>query len=335
MYSNKMAFAIKSNGKVLREFKDTVYVPFGSEYSILIKNLHTTRAVVNVFIDGVNQTPSGLVIDAGRECDFERSLINGSLTAGNKFKFIERTAGIEQHRGVQLEDGLVKIEYQFESAMQPRSYLTTTNLVHDHYYNGLKVGTGYNSLSVPDGWLSASGSSVNAYNSSIATSHSSFRGMSGGGGGQPTGGMGGGGGPAPEGVYNVGGIARSADMSNGQFTGAVASAAIAQTCKDLNMSPTRQTQVHDGCATMDLYNDAGITVSGSKSTQKFATTTMGIMDSDKFSMVIKLLGETPDNKPVLKPVTVKSKPKCVTCGTQNKATAHFCTKCGTALEIFA
>lgn len=322
MYSNKMAFAIKSNGKVLREFKDNVYVPFGSEYSILIKNLHTTRAVVNVYIDGVNQTPSGLVIDAGSECDFERSLLNGSLTAGNKFKFIERTASIEQHRGVQLEDGLVKIEYQFEAAMQ---YRTTTNLVHDHYYNGLKVGTSHSPLSVTPGWLSASGSSVNAYNSSIATSHTDLGGMGGGGvgGGQPT-----------AGVYNVGGIARSADMSNGQFTNAIAAAAVNQYCKENNINSFTG-EVHEGSACMDMYNDSGITVSGSKSTQKFGTTYMGAMDPEKFSMIIKLLGETPDNKPVLKPVTVKSKPKCVTCGTQNKATAHFCTKCGTALEIFA
>jgi tRNA(Ile2) C34 agmatinyltransferase TiaS len=62
---------------------------------------------------------------------------------------------------------------------------------------------------------------------------------------------------------------------------------------------------------------------------------MGVMEAEKHSMVIKLLGETPDNKPVLKPVTVERKPKCVTCGKQNKASAKFCTECGTALEIFA
>jgi zinc-ribbon domain len=334
MYSNKLAVAIKTNGQVLREYGDKVYVKFNSEYSILIKNLHSTRAVVNVFIDGVNQTPSGLVIDAGRECDFERSLLNGSLTAGNKFKFIERTAGIEQHRGVQLEDGLVKIEYQFESAVQ---YRTTTNtfLVHDHYHNGLKVGTSSHPLNVNQGWLSASGSSVNAYNASTGVSNASYGGgVSGAAFGGASGGSGAFGGSATHGVYNVGGIARSADVSNGQFTGAVASAAVNQYLKDNNIKVSSG-EVHEGCATMDLYNDTGITVSGSKSTQKFATTTMGTMDPDKFSMVIKLLGETPDNKPVLKPVTVKSKPKCVTCGTQNKATAHFCTKCGTALEIFA
>ena len=114
MYNEKLAVAIKSNGKVLREFKDTVYVAFGSEYAITIKNLNTVRALVHVFVDGKNTTPDGLVIGVGQSIDYERSLANGSLTTGNKFKFIERTAGIEQHRGIKLEDGLIRVEFQFE-----------------------------------------------------------------------------------------------------------------------------------------------------------------------------------------------------------------------------
>jgi membrane protease subunit (stomatin/prohibitin family) len=82
-------------------------------------------------------------------------------------------------------------------------------------------------------------------------------------------------------------------------------------------------------------NDVGITVPGSKSTQKFSHVTMGVMEAEKHSIVLKLLGETPDNKPVSKPVTVKAKPKCTTCGKMNKAHAKFCVECGTALEIFA
>ena len=320
MYQSKMAFAIKSNGKVLREFKDTVYIPFGTEYSILLKNLHTTRAVVNVFIDGVNQTPGGLVVE--KEAELERSLLNGSLTTGNKFKFIERTGAVEEHRGVQLEDGLVKIEYQFESIAQIRTPSVFQNVGQDHYYNGLKVGSGYNSLDVPGHWLSASGSQVNAYNASLATATTNCS--------LTTNNTG------VSGVYNVGGIARGADMSRGEFTGAVASAAVDQYLKDNNIKPKFSGEVHDGCATMDMgYNDAGITVSGSRSNQRFSTTHMGAMDPEKFSMVIRLLGETPDNKPVIKSVTVKTKPKCVTCGRQNKATAKFCVECGTALEIFA
>jgi len=48
-----------------------------------------------------------------------------------------------------------------------------------------------------------------------------------------------------------------------------------------------------------------------------------------------LLGETPENKPVIAPITVKEKPKCQTCGKQNKATSNFCSACGTSLTIFA
>ena len=87
---------------------------------------------------------------------------------------------------------------------------------------------------------------------------------------------------------------------------------------------------------MDSYvSDAGITVPGSKSTQSFSTTYVGAMESTTHNLVFKLIGDLGFNKPVSKPVTVKHKPKCVTCGKQNKHNAKFCAECGTALEIFA
>jgi hypothetical protein len=81
----------------------------------------------------------------------------------------------------------------------------------------------------------------------------------------------------------------------------------------------------------DLLNDAGITVPGSRSDQKFSTTYVGSLESTKHSMVFKLLG----GEAVKEAVTVKHKLKCVTCGKQNKAHAKYCVECGTALEIFA
>jgi hypothetical protein len=87
MYANKLVASLKANGKILREFKDTVYIPFGSEYSFLLKNLNTKRALVNVFIDGEDMTPGGLVINAGQEIDLERSIKNGNLKEGNKYLF--------------------------------------------------------------------------------------------------------------------------------------------------------------------------------------------------------------------------------------------------------
>lgn len=287
MYNEKLVASLKANGRILREFKDTVYVPFGSEYSILIKNLHTQRAVVNVFIDGVDQTPGGLVVPAGQSIDLERSLANGSMTAGNKFKFIERTAGIEQHRGVQLEDGIIRLEYQFEKAPVPISTWRTDN--------GWPVTFGNNNQPV---W-----------------------------------------------TKNIGGALRGVDFSqNGAAVQAQASLAVEQYCAD-NGIKSQCTNIHDGAATMDWMdseptrsrslNDAGITVAGSKSTQKFTTVHMGALEATKHSIVLKILGETADNKPVTEAVTVKAQPKCPTCGKQNKATAKFCSDCGTALVLFS
>ena len=302
MYGNKLATAIKVNGKVLREFKDTVYIPYGSEYTILLKNLHTTRAVVNVFIDGDDAVPGGLVIDPGREVDLERWIKNGNLSEGNRFKFIERTAAIEDGpRGIKLEDGLIRIEHQFE---QPRPVIN----IADQFWNNSWRQTPY-------------------YGPMYATNATST-GVSGGLGDRFS--------VTASGAINqvnVGGVLRGVDTSaNGSATFAAASAAVDKYCADNGIQ--NKMDAHDGMATMD-WCDTGITVPGSKSEQKFTNVTMGLMESAKHSMVIKLLGDLGNNKPVTAPVTVKHKPKCVTCGKQNKANAKFCTECGTALEIFA
>lgn len=276
MYNQKLVASLKANGKILREFKDTVYCPFGAEYSILLKNLNTVRALVNVYIDGEDMVPGGLVLNAHQEIELERSIKNGNLTEGNRFKFIERTSAVEQHRGIKLEDGLVRVEYQFE---MPRM---VTHIV-DNVWN--------NKEWVPGHWRDK--------------------------------------------PYNINGALRSVDYSAGENTRISATSAMNSTLKSMNLS-TNTSQVHDGMATMDCnFNDTGITVPGSKSEQKFQTTYIGALDPTKHSIILKILGETPDNEPVRKPVTTKHKPKCVTCGKQNKATAKFCTECGTALEIFA
>ncbi len=248
MYGNKLAAAIKVNGKVLREFKDTVYIPFGAEYAITLKNLHTTRAVVSVYIDGDNVVPGGLVLNAGQSIDLERSIKNNNLTEGNKFKFIERTGKVEEYRGIGVEDGLVRIEYQFEQPPRPIVWNTSQ--------------------------------------------------ISGG-------------------IYPQGGIMRGL---NDVHYGTTCSA----TYDSYSVNSAHS-----------LLNDTGITVPGSKSTQTFQTTYVGAMEAEKHNLVFKIVGDLGNNKPVQKPLTVKHKPKCTTCGKQNKAHAKFCVECGTALEIFA
>jgi hypothetical protein len=127
---------------------------------------------------------------------------------------------------------------------------------------------------------------------------------------------------------------RGVDFSKGEDTRRISAQATTATLNSMGINAS--SEVHDGMATMDCsFNDVGITVPGSKSSQTFQTAYVGQLETDKHTMVIKLIGDLGDNKPVVKAVTVKAKPKCTTCGKHNKATAKFCAECGTALEIFA
>ena len=309
MYNQKLVASIKTKGKILREFKDTVYIPFGSEYSILLKNLNTVRAVVNVFIDGENAVPGGLVIDPGRSVDLERWIKNGNLSEGNRFKFIERTAKIEEGpRGIKEEDGLIRVEYQFEI---PRPVINVANIFGNngmpYYPPGVR------------GWTDTSGSTSASEYPGVTDKFSNTKTS---GWIQSSG--------ATYSQVNVNGALRGVDYSaNGAAMQASAAAAI-------NKVAPQASEMHDGMATMDwCANETGITVPGSRSEQKFQTTTVGALDPTIHNIVLRIVGDLGHNKPVEKPVTVKHKPKCVTCGKQNKAHAKFCVECGTALEIFA
>ena len=273
MYESKLVACLKANGKVLREHKDTVYVPFGTEYSVQLKNLNSKRALVKVEIDGVDvSSGSRLVVDPGEVFDLTRFIKNGNLTEGNRFKFIERTSGIEKHRGVGMEDGIIRIEFQFEKVVQ---------LVYPPYnpYPVYYRDPGF---------------------------HNQFFG-------------------------DVVGQAQTSLLSSGAKSGGVGGSA-ASSSGSLGNASYSNTRSYSPQAAAPL-NDAGITVPGSKSDQQFTTIKDFAVDPEKFVMVLRLLGETESGKLVAEPITVKSKPKCVTCGRVNKAGAKFCTDCGTALEI--
>jgi hypothetical protein len=287
MFNQKLVASIKVNGKILREFKDTVYLPFGAEYSLLVKNLNTVRVLFNVYIDGENHTPEGFVLYPGQEVDLERSIKNGSLTEGNKFKFIERSGAVEQHRGIKLEDGLVRIEYQFEKVQPLR-----------HTYRSV--------CSSPDPW----------------------------------------GDPAWGDLYNkaeydkiVRSTTNTANYSCNNITtmnvGGAMPPPVATSCSYTDSAGNASTMSISRTTAQAFVNDAGITVPGSHSSQQFATASWFATEAEKHSIVLKLLGETEDNRPIEKPITVKHKPRCVTCNKQNKANAKFCAHCGTALVIYA
>jgi len=270
MYDQKMVAAIKVNGKICREFKDTVYIPFGEEYSILIKNLNSRRAIVNITIDGTNAVPGGLVVNANSEVDLERFVKD--YAQGNKFKFIERTSQIENGpRGIKADDGLIRVSFKYEKILPPVQFFNTFNV--------------HNSLTYPPGVRSSDKMFTNAISTSAA----------------------------PQQTY---------DSFYGNISGSVATA-----------SPSKFIRASGASGQSLSTNDVGITVPGSLSSQKFVTVSDFLTEDEEHVIVLHILGETEHGKQVTTPVTVNTKPKCVTCGKLNKATSKFCSSCGTSLEI--
>lgn len=150
MYSNKIALAIKSNGKVLRETKDLVHLPYGSEFSVLVKNLDNKRLKFKLEIDGTDVLDgTEIIVNANSETEIKRFIRNGNMDSGNAFKFIERTAAIENGpRGVKIEDGVVRVEAWFENKPTYTPYVEPWPGYRDRIYpsrNDWLLGTTYNS----------------------------------------------------------------------------------------------------------------------------------------------------------------------------------------------
>ena len=118
MYNSGLVCVVKSNGKILREDKDVCFLPFNSEYSLLIKNLETRNVLVKISIDGQDVLDgNSLIIHPNTEIELE-GFMKGSI-AKNKFKFIKKTKEISDYRGDRIDDGIIRIEYQFEKEIIP------------------------------------------------------------------------------------------------------------------------------------------------------------------------------------------------------------------------
>lgn len=280
MYNNKFVASLKSvDGKILREFKDTVFLPFNSEYSIYLKNLNTVRAEVTISIDGQDiMDGNSLVLGAYQDVNLERYLKD--VAKGNRFKFIERTANIENHRGVKAEDGLIRIEFAYEKQFSKLSYVPDNFRAVGNWNSGGYAGSGQYTKGLMGNTIATN--CVGAFSDSLSA--------------------------APMSLNSI-----------------QCSTASVQSDRSMDWLNTEQER--------SMLNDVGITVPGSISDQKFQVVAGFQTEDEKHVIILRLLGETADNKPVVKPVTVKAKPKCSTCGRVNKATAKFCQECGTSLEI--
>lgn len=291
MLVNKLVVAIRVNGQVLREHstlseaKDTVYVPFGSEYSVYVKNLETRRVEFDIIIDGKSVTDGQkLVLNSGQEMSLERFIKNGNMAQGNRFKFIERTAAVEKHKGIGAQDGLIEIRFNFEAGYN-NAWLQPKPL-------------GYRSTGYPN---------TPTWSADNATTLTSSSGV------------------------NMSVEAMKAKMASGEisFTGS-------NSLMNMNAGAGSDGVSYAAAYASSLRsmpkNDAGITAPGSVSDQKFQYVPWFATESQQHVMIFKLLGDV-GQVPVEKPVTVKTKLKCVSCGKVNRSSAKFCSECSTGLVL--
>ncbi len=132
-YADKFVAEVKQGGKILRVKDGAVYLPYGSEYSLLLKNLNSRRSSVKVSIDGEDVLDNhSLVLDPNCSTELQ-GFLRGNV-ARNSFRFINKTKEISDHRGDRADDGLIRIEFAFEKSVEQPWITNVIKEVH-HVYN--------------------------------------------------------------------------------------------------------------------------------------------------------------------------------------------------------
>ena len=249
MYNQRFVAVIKSGGRILRErHNGTVYLPFGKEYSILLKNKDARKVLVDIEVDGKNVLNGHKLIMDGNETQ-EIMGIMKNMSVTNRFRFINKTKEIQNHRGDRIDDGLVRITYQFE---EHKRRPVTINWCKTPYRP--------------------------PYDSTDDT----------------------------------------------RYTGDVL-----YTCSTNDIVGS----VNDTAKGFSPRSDEGITVKGSKVNSNYRYGDVGDLEPSVYTIVLQLKGRTKKSKKIVsKPITVKTRLKCDTCGRKNKSVAKFCYNCGTYLD---
>ncbi len=308
MFNNDFVASVKCGRKVLREQSGAVSIPFGSEYSLLLKNMGATRAAVSVSIDGTSATGgSRLILDPNEECDLE-GFMAGSLVT-HKFKFIEKTSEISEHRGDKAADGMLRVEFQFEKKPAVINTVHTHHVHHDIY----RPGWGWGYWNGPVWYSGRDGNyTIQHLNSTVRRG---ARGDYGGPGGSAMGGgaAGGAGGGRSDIYMGDGGGAPAGAVPCSANYSADLGGSVMDFCDSDDAAPTKRIEKKSlrprGAAASDELKD-GITVKGSSSNQSFRTGYLGMMEEAKHVINLSLKGFYSEAKrPLVEvPVTVTNLP---------------------------
>ena len=148
MYKKNFVAVVKCNGSILREREGgTVRLPFGSTYSILLKNKHSRKASVSIEVDGKDVLNGHRLIMEPNSTEEIRGFMR-NMRKTNRFKFINKTEQIQRYRGDRLDDGLVRVSYRFEKEPDPIVYHTYLNDSKPWNYGGTAGRSSYSDNSV-------------------------------------------------------------------------------------------------------------------------------------------------------------------------------------------
>lgn len=256
MYKNNFICAIKHNGRILRESDEEVCLPFGSQYSILLKNKDSRRALVDIEVDGENVlSGNSLIVNGNTSQEIKGFMRNMSVT--NRFKFIKKTKEISNYRGDRIDDGIVSVSYRFERRK------AKPIIIPERRRN--------------EWWPKY------PYPSPL---------------------------PGPQLDYDV----KCTSYST-------ASSSSIKGIEDTVL------YVHEP------FSDEGITVKGSKITQDYQYGDIDELERVTYVITLRLKGINKISKKIIKkPLTVKTKLLCPTCGRRSKSSSKFCSNCGTYLR---
>lgn len=113
MYSNGFAFAIKCCGRPLSEFVheggNAVYLPFGSDFELFLKNKHSKRAVVEMLVNGAKVYENGDLLIPGKS----QITIEAFQPSQKRLRF-DREGCIGDYSPGDRDNGLVEVSFRLE-----------------------------------------------------------------------------------------------------------------------------------------------------------------------------------------------------------------------------
>lgn len=106
------------------------------------------------------------------------------------------------------------------------------------------------------------------------------------------------------------------------------------TIKSFNKNSQNQETFYVSNCSLDSLNtfEDGITVKGNEINQEFTYGSIGELEAQSHTIILKLVGHNDVGKQVDKVVTTKDKYQCSSCGKVSKSDNRFCGRCGTYLE---